>query len=639
MYRTNDNPGALVEEIDGVRTLYDNFRHGVALAADRPCLGTRQVAADGTAGAYEWQTYRQVEQRATDFGSGLLQMGLKPGDFVGLYSLNRAEWVVAEQACNAYSLVTVPLYDTLGPEACEFIINQAELTTVVCAANRVGNLASVSSSCPSLRHVIQMEAGAGSAASAGAGTGAGSSSSAGASFEHTDLPAVEALGKANPAAHIPPKYEDVATICYTSGTTGNPKGAVLTHRNFAASIAAIQGTDVKVEAADVHCSYLPLAHMFERIIQACIYHNGAAIGFFQGDVTKLLDDLAELKPTMFPSVPRLFNRIYDKLVQGVAVAGGVKKFLFDYAYSSKAYYLADGHTTHGLWDKLVFEKIRALLGGRVRIMITGSAPIASSVKDFLQVVFCCPVYEGYGLTETCAMGTVTPTDARNPGHVGVPVQSVELKLEDIPDMKYLSTDTPCPRGEICMRGPGIFAGYYKAEDKTRECIDADGWFHSGDVGRINADGTVSIIDRKKNIFKLAQGEYIAPEKIENVYARSPMVAQSFVYGDSLKAKLVGVIVPDPEVVEPWAKANGVAGSDITDWARSDALKDAIFKDMKRVATEGGLKGFEQVHAIMLEAEPFAVENGCLTPTFKLKRPQLREKYGAAIDDMYRAIGE
>lgn len=644
--RSLESPGKLVTETDGVRTLYDNFQRGVKAAGPQPCLGTRVIGADGNAGDYTWQTYDEVNERLTDFGSGLLQLGVRQREFVALYSQNREAWVVAEQACNAYGMVTVPLYDTLGPEAAEFIINQAEIATVVCGEDKLSLLAGLAAKCPSLRNVIVMDSFPLRRASGGAGGAGGAAGGSldksvadGLSFAVHSMAEVEATGRANRAEHTPPKNEDIATICYTSGTTGNPKGAMLTNRNFAASIASIQMGPVRLEPTDVHCSYLPLAHMFERIMQACAYHNGVAVGFFQGDVTKLLDDLATLRPTVFPSVPRLFNRIYDKLVQGVAVAGGIKKALFDYAYASKAYYLAEGYTTHGLWDKLVFEKVRQLLGGRVRVMITGSAPIAAGVKDFLQVVFCAPLVEGYGLTETCAVATLTPLEARYPGHVGVPMTSTEVKLVDIPEMNYTSADKPHPRGEICMRGPGIFAGYYKAPEKTAECIDADGWFCSGDVGRLNPDGTISIIDRKKNIFKLAQGEYIAPEKIENVYARSPMVAQSFVYGDSLKSKLVAVVVPDPEVIEPWAKSHGVPGSDIAEWCKSEELKKAIFDDMNRVGQEAKLRGFEVVKAIALEPEPFSVENGCLTPTFKLKRPQLKERYGEIVAAMYATLGE
>jgi long-chain acyl-CoA synthetase len=234
--------------------------------------------------------------------------------------------------------------------------------------------------------------------------------------------------------------------------------------------------------------------------------------------------------------------------------------------------------------------------------------------------------------------TLTPPEVRLTGGVGPTMTCCEMKLVDIPDMNYFSTDKPHPRGEICARGPNIFVGYYKAEDKTRECLEPNGWFHTGDVGRLQPDGTVAIIDRKKNIFKLAQGEYVAAEKIENVYGRSPFVAQCFVYGDSLKSCLVAIVVPDPEVVAKWA-ADAKQPNDLPALCRGAALQKAVFDSMASIGKEAGLKGFELAKAIKLEAEPFSVDNGLLTPTFKLKRPQLKERFEPDIRALYAAVGE
>jgi long-chain acyl-CoA synthetase len=452
------------------------------------------------------------------------------------------------------------------------------------------------------------------------------------------LDQLRAKGRRRILSHVPPKPTDLSTICYTSGTTGNPKGAMLTHGNFAAASAAVNLNDVVLNTDDVHISYLPLAHVFERIVEATVLRAGASIGFFRGDVTLLLDDIAALRPTIFPSVPRLFNRIYDKVMMGVNSASIIRRTLFDLAFSSKLQYLrADGDTQHALWDRLVFSKLRALLGGRVRMIITGSAPLSANVKEFLQVAFCCPVYEGYGLTETVGTATMTPVQARHPGHVGAPAQCTEVKLVDLPEMKYTSEDKPFPRGEICLRGPNVFVGYYKQEAKTREALDEDGWFHTGDVGRINEDGTISIIDRKKNIFKLAQGEYIAPEKIENVYTRAALVAQAWVYGDSLQSALVGVIVPDPETVGPWASAQGIGDKSFEDVCKSKELRDAIMSELRSVSVAAGLKGFEQVRDITLDPVPFSVDNELLTPTFKLKRQQLKAFYATDIERMYASL--
>ena len=245
------------------------------------------------------------------------------------------------------------------------------------------------------------------------------------------------------------------------------------------------------------------------------------IGFYQGDPLKLVEDVGVLKPVSFPSVPRLFNRIYSKIKGNFDAATGCKKWLVDWALATKIAALQhDGSVTNSCYDKMIFSKVAALLGGKVRSMATGSAPIDKQVLDFLKVVFCCPIREGYGLTESATAGCVTAKDDPVAGHVGGPREAVKLRLKDLPEMEYLSSDKPYPRGEICMKGPTIFKGYYKRPDKTAEAFDEEGWYLTGDVGMIYPNGSVKIIDRSKNIFKLSQGEYIAPEKLENVFGLS-----------------------------------------------------------------------------------------------------------------------
>ena len=265
------------------------------------------------------------------------------------------------------------------------------------------------------------------------------------------------------------------------------------------------------------------------------------------------------------------NRIYDKLIGGVKEAGGIKQKLFEFAYDQKLQNLrSDNSYTHFLWDKLVFSKIKEKVGfDRLRIIITGSAPISGQVMEFLRIAFCCPVVEGYGQTENAAAAFITHVEDATIGHVGHPVACNETVLFDVPDMDYLSTDKfhgdgedkmPClGRGEICLRGPNVFKGYYKDPVKTAETIDKHGWLHTGDVGIFTADGKLKIVDRKKNIFKLSQGEYVAAEKIENIYLKSSFVAQNFVYGDSLQSCLVAIVVLDPDQTPIWAAANGLGG--------------------------------------------------------------------------------
>jgi long-chain acyl-CoA synthetase len=270
-------------------------------------------------------------------------------------------------------------------------------------------------------------------------------------------------------------------------------------------------------------------------------------------------------------------------------------------------------------------------------MATGSAPIDKNVLAFLKIALCVPILEGYGQTETAAALCFTLPDENEPGHVGGPLQCVDLKLEDVKEMNYTSKDEvngqPMPRGEICVKGPSVFKGYFKAQDKTAETIDAQGWMHTGDIGTILPNGAVKIIDRKKNIFKLSQGEYIAPEKLENVYAKSPLIAQIFVYGDSLQSILVTIVVPDEEEVKKWAASRGLSG-DFQTVSKSDDLKKALNEELIRLGKENKFNGLEFPKKMHVSSELFSAENNTLTPTFKLKRNEAKIMYLKEIKSMY-----
>ena len=279
----------------------------------------------------------------------------------------------------------------------------------------------------------------------------------------------------------------------------------------------------------------------------------------------------------------------------------------------------------------MFGKVAKILGGKVKSMATGSAPIDKAVLDFLKVCFCCPILEGYGLSETAAGGTRTSKeDLECTGHVGGPSGIVKLRMKDLPEMNYLTSDKPYPRGEICFYGPTIFEGYYKRPDLTAEAFDDEGWFLSGDVGVLYPNGAIRIIDRSKNIFKLSQGEYIAPEKLENIYVQSRFILQIMVCGDSLKNCTVAIIVPDEEQVKLWAELNGKMENALSD----PDLKKEVMEDMNQLAIHNKLSGLEKPKEISFATEPFSIENGILTPTMKLKRNIGKKVYQEQIDKMY-----
>ncbi|KAG6579747.1 putative long-chain-fatty-acid-CoA ligase [Phytophthora cinnamomi] len=612
-------------------TLYHNFLRGCDIEnGTRPLYGRRAVDPQtGKAGAFEWLTYNEVKTRMERVASGLKTVAaLERQDVVGVFSKNQLEWCLVAHACDRMSYVLVPLYDTLGPDAVPFIVNHTELRVLFCGQKQFDVVMDCIKDCPTLKIIVQLEP----------VTEQQILQAAAKNVELRSLDELELIGEADPKRADPPKPTDVSTLCYTSGTTGDPKGVILLQRNYAYVVRQMCKR-IHILPSDVHCSYLPLAHVFERAVLGVLQAHGASAGFYQGDLLTLMEDLVELQPTVFVSVPRLFNRVYDKITQGVAAAGGLKKILFDRALAAKLAGLPEGHKTHALWDALVFSKVRLALGGRVRLIFSGSAPLSAEVKEFMKVVFCCDVAEGYGLSETAAAVTVGSVDMPMGSHVGCPLIYGQVQLEDVPEMGYTSRDKPRPRGEILVRGPMIFSGYYKEPEKTREAIDERGWFHTGDIGCWNADGTLSIIDRKKNIFKLAQGEYVAAEKIENIYAKSKYVAQIFAYGDSLQSCLVGIVVPDPETAEAWAREKGLSGADASTAkvVNHPEFQNVVLADMARVAKEAQLRGFEFVKSVYFHPEPFSLEQGLITPTFKLKRPQLKAHFQQQINKLYEGL--
>lgn len=588
-----------------VTTLFENFEVACKNAPNSNFLGVRNGEE------YVWQSYETARKTARSFGSGLAGLGCVAGTKIGVYAKNMPEWTISGQACNAYSLVSVSLYDTLGEEAVAYIINQAEIPVAIVSKIHVKQMLEGASSCPCLKIIIQIQ-------DITADQGDIKQEAESANVRLLTFREVVEMGENNPVDVRPPKPDDLATLCYTSGTTGNPKGVMLTHGNLIADLAGALAGGLTMDDGEIHISYLPLAHMFERIVQEAMICTKSAIGFFQGDITKLMEDIAVLRPTIFPSVPRLFNRLYDKVHGAVNEKGGISKKLFGMALEVKKEGLKDGYLTHAIWDSVVFGKVRSRLGGRVKYLVTGSAPLSPEVTAFLKSAFSCPLLEGYGQTECAAACTLTAANDPTIGHVGAPLPCNEIKLVSVPDMDYNVSDKPNPRGEVCIRGPNVCKGYYNMPEKTAETIDSDGWLHTGDIGLWLPNGTLKIIDRKKNLFKLAQGEYVAPEKCENKMQRSAFVAQIFVHGNSLKASLLGVIVPDFETLTPWAKANGLESiaEDEEALCANEEVKAMILADLRAIGKEGGLKGFEIVRGIVLSHIPFSVENNTLTATFK-----------------------
>nr|XP_043896901.1 long-chain-fatty-acid--CoA ligase 1-like [Solea senegalensis]XP_043896902.1 long-chain-fatty-acid--CoA ligase 1-like [Solea senegalensis]XP_043896903.1 long-chain-fatty-acid--CoA ligase 1-like [Solea senegalensis] len=624
--------GHLTHVFEDGRTVYESFLRGARVSNNGPCLGSRKPKQP-----YEWLSYGEVMERTENLGSAFLHKGhSKTTDpHVGIFSRNRPEWTIAELACYTYSLVSVPLYDTLGTEAISYIIDKAAISTIVCDVVDKVNLVldCTEDRKHTVKTIVLMDTPS-SDLSQTFQTLVSRGRQAG--IHILSLQEMEAIGKANHQQPVPPQSEDMAVICFTSGTTGNPKGAMLTHGNIVSNTSAfikMTETHYSFSTSDVHMSFLPLAHMFERVAQGVMLIHGAKIGFFQGDIRRLSDDLNTLKPTVIPVVPRILNRMYDK-IHGQA-STPLKRWLLGFAYRRKEAELKKGIVRRdSIWDQLIFRKVQASLGGRIRVMITGAAPISPTVLTFLRAAIGCQFYEGYGQTECTSGCTMTTPGDWSAGHVGAPLPCNSIKLVDVPEMNYLAING---EGEVCVKGTNVFQGYLKDPEKTAETIDADGWLHTGDIGKWLPNGTLKIVDRKKHIFKLAQGEYIAPEKIETIYVRSDAVAQVFVHGDSLQSCLVAVVIPDPDFLSDWIKKTlGLEGSYQELCGRLD-VKAAILESMLQLGKEVGLMSFEQVKAIYIHTEMFSIENGLLTPTLKAKRNELRQHFRSQIEELYAGI--
>ena len=449
--------------------LHENLISGVKKAGDAPFLGKRAIV-DGVAKEFVWQTYNQIYTRVRNLGAGLANLGLAPDQMVGIFAANCPEWVITEHACFMYGLVTVPLYDTLGVEAVEYIIGATEATIIFVEfrnADLLIDTASIADSkIKSLKTIVLIDKINPEILKKALDAGINA-------ILFVDL---EKSGSDHPSTRPEVSGDTIATICYTSGTTGVPKGVLLSHTNLLAFVASAElygylKQITKFGRDDSYLSYLPLAHVFERILQATLTNVGARIGFFQGDTLKLMDDICELKPTIFASVPRLYNRIFDKIRAGLKTKGSTVEKLFERGYATKKMFMEKGYKTNLFWDKLVFSKIKGALGGNVRLMLSGAAPIAAEVIEFMRICFGCDFVEGYGQTETSGGASTGLIIDFTTGNVGVPTPSCMIKLRDVPAMNYTSKDLPCPRGEILIKGTNCFKGYYKMPEKTGMSFD------------------------------------------------------------------------------------------------------------------------------------------------------------------------
>ncbi|XP_063940595.1 long chain acyl-CoA synthetase 4 [Daucus carota subsp. sativus] len=616
--------------IPGLESCWDIFRMSVEKNPNNRMLGHREFI-NGKPGKYVWTTYKQVYDIVIKVGNAIRSCGVQERGKCGIYGANCEEWIISMEACNAHGLYCVPLYDTLGANAVEFVMCHAEVIIVFVEEKKIPE---VFKTLPKTKEYLKTIVSFGKVTT-------------------EQKEEVQKLGLAiyswdefvslgeNKNFELPVnKKTDVCTIMYTSGTTGEPKGVMISNNSIVTLIAGVrrflESFNETLNEKDVYISYLPLAHIFDRAIEECMIMHGASIGFWRGDVKLLLEDIGVLKPTIFCAVPRVLDRIYSGLTEKISTGGLLRHTLFKVAYSYKLRGMNGGNKhdeAAPLCDKVVFNKVKQGLGGRVRLILSGAAPLATHVEAYLRVVACCYVLQGYGLTETCAGTFVSlPNEQDMVGTVGPPLPNVDARLESVPEMGYDALSST-PRGEICVRGATVFSGYYKREDLTKEVL-VDEWFHTGDIGEWQPNGAMKVIDRKKNIFKLAQGEYVAVENLENIYGLVTEIESIWIYGNSFESFLVAVVNPKTQAIERWAKDTGLSG-DINSLCENPKVKDYILEQLTKLGKEKKLKGFEIIKNIHLDPVPFDINRDLITPTYKKKRPQMLKYYQDKIDKMYK----
>jgi long-chain acyl-CoA synthetase len=580
-------------------------RHAGLPAAFRSKVGGTWIAI----------THRETLERVQAISLGLRELGVAPGDKVAIVSENRPEWALADYACLCARATDVPIYPTLPANQTKYILNDSEAVAVFCSTTpQVDKVLEVKAGLPRLKYVIAFE---GAAAAQRPGVVA--------------LAEVEAKGRAAKAKHPDWKQEalsvapeDLATLIYTSGTTGDPKGVMLSHYNIWSNVQACLQI-IPIGGGDECLSMLPLSHSYERMVDYTLFQAGVIINFAESFDT-VAANLLEVKPTVVLSVPRLYEKVYARVLENALSGGAIKRSIFVWAKRAGEQWatlsLAGLPIPGGLAirkkiaDRLVFGRLRARTGGRIRFFVSGAAPLSADIAKFFYSAGL-PIIEGYGLTESSPVLTLNPLDGIKLGTVGRAIPGVELKI---------ATD-----GEILARGPNIMQGYYKQPEATRETIDADAWLHTGDIGELDSDGYLKITDRKKELLKTAGGKYIAPQPIEGMVKRNKFVANAVLYGDRRKFPII-LVVPNFDNLERWAAERGLSYG-----TRAELLELAdVHAKMERevMGTLRDLAKFETPKKVVLLENDFTIESGELTPTLKVKRRVIEKRYKDLIDAAY-----
>ena len=552
---------------------------------------------------------QDLYQKVVGVAQALREWGIGKGDRVAILSENRPEWTIADFASLLIGAVTVPVYATLTPEQTAFILRDSGAQAIfVSSAKQLAKVASIREQ-TALGHVVVMDA-------EDTTTHAISMPVLmhnGPKERDTDF---DSLAKAA-------RPGDLATIIYTSGTTGNPKGAMLTHGNMASNVN-FSFREFGVSEGDISISFLPLSHVTARHVDFLMLYHGVTLAYVSSQ-EQLPPALVEVRPTVFLGVPRMYEKIHAQVEQ--KAKGFPKRLVYRWAMavgSSHRATILSGKTPDSVaWnlaDRLLYSKVRAGMGGRAQLFISGGAPLGRELAEWYADIGI-RIHEGYGLTETSPVIAVNTPRTHRLGTVGKPLSNVEVKIAD--------------DGEILVRGPSVFQGYWNKPKETAEAFN-DGWFKTGDIGQIDADGFLSVTDRKKDLIKTSGGKFVAPQPLENSLKHNPLVAEAVVVGEKHKFPAV-LIVPYFPLLEDWARSNQVTFSsreELVKHAKVRALYDGIVADLNR-----NLARFEQLKRVMVIAEELSAENGTLTTSMKLRRHVVTERYRRQIEEMYAKAEE
>lgn len=635
------------------QTLDDLLIRAVRTYSSKRCLGTRELLSEEDEmqpngrvfkkvilGDYKWITFDDLFTRATNLGSGLLALGQKPRKNILIFAETRAEWMVAAQACFKYNFPVVTLYATLGGEAIVHGVNESEVSHVITSADLLPKFKGIINQMPKVTHLICM-------------TDEHKVSSK--DFpEHINIVTfneVEISGALPDNIQTPvtkPTREDVAVIMYTSGSTGIPKGVIITHDNLMSGMSGQCQRIVGLGPDDTYIGYLPLAHVLELSAEVACLANGTCIGY--SSPLTLTDqsskvkkgskgDVSVLKPTLMAAVPVIMDRLYKGVWEKVRSGSAVSQGLFQFAYFYKNRAIERGYEVPIL-NKLLFSKIQQLLGGKVRMMLCGGAPLSEKTQRFMNICFCCPVLQGYGLTETCGAGTVADVADMSTGRVGAPLTCCEIRLRDWAEGNYTTKDKPFPRGEILVGGGNVVQGYYKNEAKTKEdftVIDGLRYFCTGDIGQFETDGCLRVIDRMKDLVKLQHGEFVSLSKVETILKMSPLVDQICIHANSSQSVCIALVVPNQKRLIEVAAKIGVKDKSFEELCSDEKVCKEVLKQLADVGKKAKLEKFEVPAKMMLCTEVWMPDTGLVTDAFKLKRKNIEEKFKPSLERMYSYV--